>query len=79
MNTAIVALYLLNALFSLHYNIPYPKDLILQFGQRWVKILAYFAVFLLSTYDRPSSLFLLFFVVFLHVNELLLVNAKYKI
>lgn len=77
MNTIIIGLYFLNAMFSLHWNIPYPKDLILLFGQRWVKILAYFAVYLASTYDATVALLGLSFVVFLHVNEILLVKKIY--
>jgi hypothetical protein len=75
LNTIIaVILFLILSVYAVNFTIPWPKDVVVYFEEPIIKAAAYFAVYLTAYYNPVVSVLLLMLVLFLHVNEVMIIN-----
>lgn len=71
---SVVFLYFVISIFSLDMKIPYPKQVVIMFHEPLSKIVAYLVVFCLASYNPILSILTLILVIFLHDNDINMVN-----
>lgn len=69
-----VLIFFFLAVFAIDFTIPFPRELVMQFQNPAVKLLCYLAVYGVSYWNPVVSLLALMAVVFVHLNEVMIIR-----
>lgn len=73
----IILLYFIICIYSIDVRIPYPKWVIVNFNEPYVKVLVYLFLYFISYYNPIISILLTILLVMLHTNDVLVIK-KYE-
>ena len=73
----IILLYFIICIYSIDVRIPYPKWVIMNFHEPYMKVLIYIVLYITSYYNPIISLLFTIFTIMLHTNDVLVIK-KYE-